>query len=177
MLAAFFSLPVIASYLAFYVWRPEDRVNYGELLEPRPLPDIGLRSIDGAAFRLSQLGGAWVLLQVDSGCCDSDCQMKLYTMRQLRLTQGKNRDRIERVWLIVDENPPAAELLVEYPGVWLVKAQGSALLTEFPARRDAADHIYLIDPYGNLMMRYPKDPDTRRMVKDLTRLLRISGSA
>jgi cytochrome oxidase Cu insertion factor (SCO1/SenC/PrrC family) len=176
MLAAFFAVPVVASYLAFYYWRPDGTVNYGELLPPRALTDSPLALIGGGPFRLSRLRGNWVLLIADSGRCDPDCQTKLYIIRQLRLTQGKNQDRIERVWLIEDDRAPEPALLAQHEGLLPVRAEASALLQQLPAQHQVADHIYLIDPQGNLMMRYPKDPDARRMVKDLARLLRVSGA-
>ncbi|HMJ50402.1 MAG TPA: cytochrome C oxidase subunit I, partial [Burkholderiales bacterium] len=83
------ALPVAAAYFAFHSWRTQQgTVNYGELLPPRPLPDPELQSVDGQAFRMSDLRGKWVLLQVDSGSCDQNCRQKLYYLRQIRLTQG-----------------------------------------------------------------------------------------
>jgi hypothetical protein len=97
-------------------------------------------------------------------------------IRQLRLAQGANRDRIERVWLIDDNAIASRELVADHEGLLFVHAQGSGLLTELPAESDVSDHLYLIDPLGNLMMRYPREPDASRMVKDLKRLLRVSGA-
>ncbi len=166
--------PVAASYVAYYFWPPQRTANYGELLEPRPLPDAPLALADGAPFRLSRLRGKWVLVSVDSGSCDVRCERKLLYLRQLRLTQGKDRERVERVWLISDDVAPRAEAIAPYAGTWPVRAAGAELLKLFPAQGAASDHIYLIDPLGNLMMRFPRDPDPKRMVKDLARLLKAS---
>ncbi len=166
--------PVAASYLVFYFWPPSGSTNYGELLDPLPLPQARLMLADGTPFDLARLRGKWVLVTVDSGRCDAYCDKKLLYMRQLRLTQGKDRDRIERVWLISDDAAPDARALAPYPGTWPIRAAGSELLNRFPAQRAASDHIYVIDPLGNLMMRYPRDPDPQRMIKDLTRLLKVS---
>ena len=166
--------PVAASYLLYYFWQPEGRVNYGELIEPRMLADSPLTLVDGAPFRLSQLHGKWVIASVDSGRCDAYCDRKLLFMRQLRLTQGKNTDRMERVWLISDDAAPRAETLKQYEGTWVVRANGADLLKQFPAPGAASEHIYLIDPLGNLMLRFPRNPDPRLMIKDLTRLLKAS---
>lgn len=165
--------PVVASYLLYYFWQPGGRVNYGELIGPLPLPDSALVLADGAPFRLSQLRGKWLLASVDSGRCDAACDRKLLYMRQLRLTQGKNSDRVERLWLITDDTAPRAETAAQYQGTWFVRAGGEALKL-FPAPGTPVDHVYLIDPLGNLMMRFPRDPDPRLMIKDLTRLLKAS---
>ena len=166
--------PVAASYLLYYFWPPGRTVNYGELIEPRPLPDAKLALADGAPFQLSQLRGKWVLVILDSGRCDAGCDRKLIYLRQLRLTQGKDMERVERAWLITDDVPPRANAMAPYEGTWRVRAAGAEVLKLFPAEGTASDHIYLIDPLGNLMMRFPRDPDPQRMVKDLARLLKAS---
>jgi hypothetical protein len=174
LIIALTAAPVAASYLLFYFWPPARSVNYGELLEPRPLPEERLALSDGAPFTLATLRGKWMLVTVDSGRCDAHCERKLLYMRQLRLTQGKNMERVERVWLISDDIAPRAGAVEPYPGTWLIRAAGSALLDRFAAGGAAPDHIYVIDPLGNLMMRFPRDPDPQRMMKDLTRLLKVS---
>jgi hypothetical protein len=174
VILAFCAAPTVAAWLAYFVWPPQSRLNYGELIEARPLSDPRLRRLDRGFFRLSQLRGKWVLLQIDAGVCAESCRKKLLYMRQVRLAQSKDAERIERVWLIADAAPPDAMLLSDYPGMHVARAPASPLLAEFPAARNPADHIYLIDPLGNLMLRFPANPDPQRMLKDLARLLRAS---
>jgi cytochrome oxidase Cu insertion factor (SCO1/SenC/PrrC family) len=172
LIVALTTAPVAASYLMYYFWPPGRTVNYGALIEPHPLPDVELSTPDGRAFRLAELKGKWVLVMVDSGRCGARCEQKLFTLRQLRLTQGKNSDRVERLWLINDDAAPAAPVpLTE--GARLVRA-GATLLRAFPAQGSVVDHIYVVDPLGNLMMRFPRDPDPKLMIKDLARLLKAS---
>jgi cytochrome oxidase Cu insertion factor (SCO1/SenC/PrrC family) len=166
--------PVLASYIAFYFWQPSEHVNYGELLEPHLLPDAQLRRADGAPFHWGELKGKWVLVTIDSGRCDAYCRQKLVYMRQVRLAQGKDAGRIERAWLITDEAAPDAALIASHVGIVLLRAAGSDFLARFPAERSRADHVYVVDPLGNLMMRYPRNADPRRMLKDVARLLRHS---
>ena len=165
--------PVAASYLMFYVWPPERTVNHGELIEPRQLPDPPLVTASGAPFRVSQLKGKWVLVSVDGGRCEAHCERKLLYMHQLRLTQGKNMDRIERLWLVSNDVPPRGAEALAAEGTRVVRADAE-LVKAFPAPALATDHIYLIDPLGNLMMRFPRDPEPRLMIKDLARLLKAS---
>lgn len=174
LILALTTAPVVASYLLYYFWSPARTVNYGELIEPQPLPDPQLALADGTPFRLSQLKGRWLLVSVDSGRCDAHCDRKLLYMRQLRLTQGKNSERVERVWLVSDDAVPGNETVSQYQGTWIVRAGGTALPGRLPAAGAPSDHIYLIDPLGNLMMRFPRDPDPRLMIKDLARLLKAS---
>ena len=164
--------PVAAAWLAYFVWPPASRANYGELIEPRALPDPQLVRVDGAAFRLSALRGKWLLVQLDGGGCGEACRKKLLYMRQLRLTQGKDMARVERVWLVTDDAPVAPGLLREFAGTYALRA--GPLVREFPAARDPGEHLYLVDPLGNLMLRWGADPDPSGMKRDLSRLLRAS---
>ena len=110
--------PIIASYtLYFFGVRPGATVNYGELLQVKPLAGTALNQADQTIFRIRQLRGKWVMAMVDSGKCDEQCQKKLYYMRQVRLTQHKEKDRVERLWLIDDGEVPAPEIVKDFEGV------------------------------------------------------------
>lgn len=179
LLLAVCAAPVVASYTAYYLLPPGGRINYGALIEPqRPLPALGLRHLDGTAVAASSLRGSWTMLQVDGGDCDAACEKKLWKMRQVRLTAGRDADRVQRVWLIVDEAPLATALLREYDGTLFLRAGRDEVAAYLPLADlsgTPADHIWLVDPLGNLMLRWPKDADPSRMKKDLARLLKASG--
>ena len=167
--------PVIASYVTFYFFRPDGRVNYGTLVEPvKPVPDMPLSMLDGKPYRLSEFRGKWILLTFDGGACAAECTDKLFKMRQLRTMQGKERDRLERAWIITDDVPLKIQIIREYDGTRMLRAGSSPLANTFPADGMRADHIYLIDPLGNLVLRYPKGADPMKMSKDLSRLLKYS---
>jgi hypothetical protein len=169
--------PVIASYLAYYVLPPLGRTNYGTLVEPqRPVPELKLAGTDGAPARFAAHLGQWVLLQVDSGACDRACVDKLYALRQQRTMTGKHRDRIDRVWLVTDGTAPSPALMQDYEGTFALRADPSelaALLPVEPGRR-MQDYLYVVDPLGNLMMRFPADGDPAKIRKDIGRLLKAS---
>lgn len=167
-LAAVAVLPLVGSWLLYRYWQPTRFANYGELIEPLSLEETR------APQALRGLRGKWVFLMVDSGKCDEYCQRKLYVMRQVRLTQGKYRERVERAWLVDDGRAPAAELLDRYRGTRVVDAQGSELLTRLPVSGALRDHIYVVDPLGNVMLRYPRDADPSRIKQDINRLLEVS---
>jgi hypothetical protein len=172
--------PVIASYTAYYLLPPSGRTNYGALIEPqRPLPALSLRRLDGTAVEAASLRGSWLMVQVDGGECGAACQKKLWQMRQVRLTTGKDADRVQRVWLIVDDAPLATAVIREYDGTLFLRTRADEVAAFLPLPAEPAarlvDHIWLIDPLGNLMMRWPKDADPNRMKKDLIKLLKASG--
>ena len=166
--------PVVASYVAYYVTPPAGHTNYGELMNAPPLPNAHLRLVDGAPFEMTALRGKWVLLMADTAQCNEACQRKLFMLRQLRLTQGKEMERIERAWLISDEAAVAEKLAEEYRGTWLIRAGASEILKGLPVERPLADYIYVIDPLGNVVLRYAHDAEPGRIIKDLTRLLKTS---
>ncbi len=174
VILALCAAPTVAAWLAYFVWQPQSRANYGELIDPRPLSDPELRRLDGETFRLSQLRGKWILLQMDAAACGEGCRRKLAYMRQARLALGRDAERLERVWLLDDGASPDATLLREQEGLRVAHDPRGAFLTEFPPSGKAAEYIYLIDPQGTLMLRFPGEPDGRRMVKDLARLLKAS---
>jgi cytochrome oxidase Cu insertion factor (SCO1/SenC/PrrC family) len=168
------ALPVAVSYFMFYVWRPSGTTNYGEMLPVQALPVGSARTVDGKPFHLSDLRGRWIMLTVDRGACDDACQDKLFKMRQLRLMQGKEMGRIERVWLVADGASPDAKLAYVHDGVWAVDARTSDLPAVLSAQGDPRNYIYLVDPLGNLIMRYPGSADPYGINRDLVRLLKVS---
>ena len=171
VILAFCAAPTVAAWLAYFVWQPQSRSNYGELLEPRTLPDPELRRPDAGTFRLSELRHKWVLLQIDSAACGESCRKKLVYMRQARLALGKDADRVERVWLVDDAADPDPALLREHEGLKVARAARGGLGDPLPLE---TGYIYVVDPLGSLMMRFPGEPDGRRMLRDLSRLLRAS---
>jgi cytochrome oxidase Cu insertion factor (SCO1/SenC/PrrC family) len=168
-------VPVVGSYLLYWFWAPQDHTNYGTLIEARPLPDTPLRLVDGRPFRFEQLRGRWLLIVIDSGACAEACEKKLWLMRQVRQAQGKELHRVERVWLIDDARTPQPRLGKDYVGTWFVNAQANPVLDAFGAERARSEHIWLADPLGNIMMRFPENPDPKRIIRDLGRLLKYSS--
>lgn len=174
LVAAVCIAPFVASFAAYYFYQPEGRVNYGELMTGEKLPAASLKLTGGNAFSFSQLEGKWLFVTVDGAACDAYCEKKLWQIRQVRKTQGKYPERIERVWLVTGGGQPAAKLRTEYEGTWMVDAAGSVVLDALPYAGARTDHIYLVDPLGNLVLRYPRDADPSRIRKDLERLLKLS---
>jgi hypothetical protein len=164
--------PLVASYLFYYVWRPEGSRNYGELIPPAPVPEVASPPADD--LQLGALKGKWVMVMVDQGACPEPCRQRLWLLRQLRLTQGKEMDRVARAWVVIDEVPPDPALLAEHEGMVLLKPGQVRGLMDLLEARNARDHVFLVDPLGNLMMRFPANPDPNRMKKDLIHLLKVS---
>jgi cytochrome oxidase Cu insertion factor (SCO1/SenC/PrrC family) len=146
---------VLATLAYHFDWSSGQASNHGELIAPRVVSGPGL---DG-------MRGKWVLVTADAAACDAYCEKKLYFMRQVRRAQGRQMERVERLWFISDEGRPRPEVLAAIEGTRIEKLHSPVF---------SRDHIYLVDPLGNLMMRFPRDPDPSRMIKDLQRLLKYS---
>jgi hypothetical protein len=174
--------PVIASYFTYYVIRPQGGTQHGELIDPqRPLPaaqSLPLTDLRGGAVAPASLQGQWLFIVVAGGACDALCERQLYLQRQLRETLGKNKDRVDRVWLVDDEAPVRDALAPALAGVTVLRAPREALaqwLQSSPGH-GLADHFHMVDPLGNYMMRFPAPSDAGRIKRDLDRLMRASAS-
>lgn len=169
-----FVMPVVAAYLAYWGMRPSGHANYGDLLEATLLGQTEGRVLEGHPFNLEALRGKWVMVHVGNARCNAECAQQLYLMRQVRITQGKEQSRIERLWVVTDSKIPDDRLLQEHPGLRVWHPAEAAFAEQFPAAQNRADHIYLVDPLGNLMLRFPVQPDAKGMMKDLKLLLKAS---
>ncbi|PTB21299.1 cytochrome C oxidase subunit I [Trinickia symbiotica] len=172
--------PVVASYLAYYVFKPSGgATNYGALIEPqRPIPDtLVVTDEAGKPIKLATLRGRWLMIAVDASACDKACATKLYFMRQVRATQAGERERIAMVWLRTDAGAVPDVIKGAYPDTRMLVADPAAIAAWLPAEPDSrdTDHIYLVDPNGNLMMRFPKDPNPSKIKGDVTKLLKWSS--
>jgi cytochrome oxidase Cu insertion factor (SCO1/SenC/PrrC family) len=187
--------PVVAALLAYYVpslgLRPNEGTNYGHLVSPqRPTPsaaELGLTTLDGKPFDLKSLEGKWVLMTADQGACPESCVEKLFILRNAHASQGKNVDRLTRVWFITDDAAIPSVVQEAYKGTVMVRADATKLaqfLTTDTVKQPPADPaqalkqpMWIIDPLGNLMLEFPPDdgtaPEERGQLvrKDIGKLL------
>jgi hypothetical protein len=178
------ALPVIASYFTYYVIRPQGHANYATLIEPqRPLPALDLlpaQDLDGHPVALTTLKGQWLLVVVAPANCGALCEKNLFLERQLREMMGAERDRIAKVWLVDSPEPVApavAAAVAAKPAVVTYRVERAALARwlEPQAGHTLEEHLYIVDPLGNWMMRTPANADPVKLKKDVDRLLRASA--
>lgn len=174
--------PVLASYFAFYVLRPQGRSNFATLIEPsRAMPaDLRLTGLDGVVVDAASLRGQWLLIAVGRGGCDSDCVQRLYLQRQLREMSGRERDRIDKLWLVTDDAPLAPALqaaLAAAPATQVLRVSAQSLQQWLAAApgESLESHLYVVDPMGQWMMRAPPHADAARFKSDIDKLLRASA--
>ncbi|RJP63818.1 MAG: hypothetical protein C4535_18510 [Comamonadaceae bacterium] len=170
--------PVIASYVTYYLIRPEGRRNYGELIDPqRALPAFTGTDALGQAVPLSSLKDQWLLVSVADSACDAACQEHLLLQRQLRETLGREKDRLDWVWLRTGDAALSDPLKQATAAARVLHVDAQALATWLqPAPgQKIEDHLYVVDPLGNWMMRFPANIDPKQAKRDLDRLLRASA--
>ena len=184
LITLLFLVPVVlATALYFGGWRPQGRaLHHGELVQPaQPLTDVALRKSDGTQSRLTALRGSWTFITFGHLPCTEACRKNLYKMQQVRLTQGKDAGRVQRVLITQAGSGDLSALATQYPGLSVFTATPAEVqkITEQLAGRDRKsmrdlERVYLVDPLGNLVLRYNADADPSGMRKDLARLLRLS---
>jgi len=182
--------PVIASYLAYFgVVRPEGRSNYGELIvPPRPIPaGLALADLQGARVAPTALSGQWLLVVVAGGACDAVCERHLWLQRQLHEALGRDKDRVDKLWLVDDGTAPRAATLAAIgsaSGVTAALAPATVLRVDRAALaawlapadgRSLEDHLFLVDPRGDWMLRAPAKAEPAKLKRDVEKLLRASA--
>ncbi|MEY4139766.1 MAG: cytochrome oxidase assembly protein Sco1/SenC family [Pseudomonadota bacterium] len=178
------SLPVLVAYFVFYVVRPQGAAGFGELITPvRELPITQGADLNGVKLPLTSLKGQWLLVKVDGGDCQQECQKQLLVLRQFRLMLGKDMDRVDWLWLISDQAPVAATLAasLRHDSATVLRVDAGVLQSWLPAPagKTQQDFIYVVDPMGNAMMRFPSLLDSASAAKakrDMEHLLRASLS-
>jgi hypothetical protein len=181
LLAGLFLLPLLLAFCTYYgsSWRPGNHVNHGVLITPpRPLPAAGLVQVLPPAGGASpaRWRGQWSLVYVGAGNCDTACAQALFVMASARLALNNNLTRVRPVFLASADCCDQARLAHDYPALVVLDAQGAAaaaLLAEFPAGA-RAHTLFVVDPLGNLMMSYDARQNSRGLLEDLQKLLRLS---
>lgn len=169
LLAALFFVPVATSFILYYGldWRPPGGTNHGELYTPaRPLPE-------GAA----PLTGKWSLVYAGHGACDENCRRSLVFARQTRLSLNKDMMRMNRVFLATADCCDRGYLTSEHEGLEVVDAAADPALAAVVAALPATERehsLFIVDPLGNLVMRYDTRMEPRGLLEDLKKLLKLS---
>jgi len=170
LVAALSLAPIVAAYVVYYHFPRQPAANYGTLLPTVTAPPISGMRADGSPFRLADLHGRWILLFGAPAGCSTTCDRAAYATRQARTMQGKDQDRIVRVLLVAGDAMSRLALPAQHADLIVVRVAANEL-DLLPGGPDA---LYVIDPLGNLVLRYPENPDIRGIANDLTRLLKAS---
>lgn len=178
--------PVAASYFTFYVIKPTGVTNFGTLIQPvRQIPtelmvseSNSSRSAAPQALR-TMFPNQWLMVSVDgAGQCAESCLNKLFMMRQIRVAQNNERNRVVPVWLVTDDAPIDARIQEAYGEATaagrFLRVKREALTAWLPAedQHSIENTVYLVDAQGNLMMRFPSQPEPKKIIAGLAKLLK-----
>lgn len=181
LIGAFFA-PLAVAFILYYGLgiRPHGTTNKGDLIHPPvTLPEVELPGATDQPLAANALRGKWSMVYIGDGACDERCRQALTLMRQSRLALGDKMERVQRVFLVSGNCCDQAYLDAEHPGLLLGRIDnptGQTLLETFPDTTNAAGlgRIYLVDPLGNLMMKYDRDAPQKALLDDLKKLLKLS---
>lgn len=181
--------PIVFALLAYYMpslgLRPTGTDNYGALIQPqRPMPDqaaLRLTDLEGAPYDLANLRGQWVLISADVAACPESCVRKLFILRNSHASQGKEVERLSRIWFVLDDADVPSQIQDAYIGTHMLRADPDQLaqfLAPDTAHEAVGDALkgpmWIMDPLGNLMMQFPPDSDPLEVRDDIRKLLRNS---
>jgi len=179
LIALLFAAPVISAWVAWQLavtGGVGSTTNAGVLVQPaRPLTMVPLRDTAGEPLSGDLLGGRWSYVLLAGEGCDKACLESLFVTRQVRISVNKDMQRVRRVLLLRQAPAKLAELRAAHPDLVIALADEPAwrtLADQFTASGAAA--FYLVDPLGNLMMRYPATVPPKGVLMDLRRLLKAS---
>ena len=182
---AIFAVPLILASIYLHLVRTSGGqlgdTSRGQLIQPAvPLTDFTLRQQDGE-FDLETVRGSWTLLYMPVGQCMEACELNLYHMRQVRLALNHRMDRVQRAVLAETDAQLSEMLLSQHAGLMVARGDSDAqsslrdqILAAESHMEPLPNAIYLIDPFGNVMLRFPPDLEPGSMLKDLKHLLKVS---
>ncbi len=185
LIIAIFAIPLLLASVYLHLVRSSGGqigdTSRGQLIEPAvPLTEFSFGEGE-ELLNLDTVRGSWTLLYMPEGECTDACELNLYHMRQVRLALNHRMDRVQRAVLVETPTQLSEKLLSEHPGLMVAvgtEAEQAALRDQVRAAEAGMDNlenaIYLIDPFGNIMLRFPPDLPPKSMLKDVKHLLKVS---
>jgi hypothetical protein len=177
LLVALFALPLLIVAIMYRLeWQPGG-ASHGQLISPpQPLHLLELHTLQGKSFGAAQWKDKWSLVYIGQQGCDADCTAQLHDLRQIHASLHKEITRVQRVLLIasVGEDGNLASVQQQYPDLVILAGPGAQQLAGQFGSAGQTGNVYLVDPLGNVMMRYPQGYQAKGLRKDLMRLLTYS---
>lgn len=194
MLVLLILAPMVAAWVMYKYYPDYVRTlgtsNYGEFVLPIKEVNIeGLKDIDGNEMHNSYFNKKWTYVYIQSETCDQNCLDHLHLMKNVRLTQGKEISRLQRLLVISKDavNDKLKTDLKAYPGMQTIVLDmnsdtGKKLLKTFSFKNNATPKtlksMYIVDPVGMLMMYYKDNKEILKegkdMQRDMSKLMRNS---
>ncbi len=149
---------------------PGQQNSHGVLLDP-------VLSVEDFGLPEQQITGErqWQLIQFSPNC-DSVCIDKLHEQRQIHKALGKLEPRIDRV--LLTENVDISELETQYPRLDIHQLDLSVISKKLSLRIPTSvlemNPIFVVDPFGNIMLYFTPEHDYKDQMSDIKKLLKLS---
>ena len=147
-------------------WVPDSRSYHGELIgNGQTRTDIGVQADEQR----------WQLLVTAPTACAADCQQLVYLARQLQISLGRDASRASHA--LASAQPLSADydakLKAEYPQLQRYPLDLSTFTKAAAAPGEA--QLWIVDPHGNLVLRYDAGVNGKDLLNDLRHLLKLSN--
>ena len=172
-----FILPFIISFLLLDDYTEDkewETTNYGELIKPiLPITNIKINTASDIS-NTNSLNGKWSLLYYLKNDCLETCEDNIYLLRQVNTALGKDMDRLQRILMFDDNVEYSSDFLTSYPGLIYIYDKPNSLHGLLSRASNGKSSILLIDPLGNVILKYNEELQGKKLLKDLKKLLKLS---
>ncbi|MFZ1625634.1 MAG: hypothetical protein WAU48_12760 [Gammaproteobacteria bacterium] len=165
-----------AIYMYYYggdSWRPQGSVAHGILINDPPSLDNDMVLLPSG--KTVTFANRWSLLYVGNGACGTACEQALYQLRQVRQALGRDMSRVQRCFISTSGTPDSEFIHSTHPDLIVIDsaAKGHDKVLAVLGNHGEAD-IFVVDPLGNIIMRFPAGTSMKDMHTDLSLLLKAS---
>lgn len=179
VVALFLGSLLLAGALRFSGWRPAGMKNHGELLQP-PV-DLRARTprlADGSTYPWDPGARVWRIALAPPADCAQACAALARDLDVVWRLMGRNADQVDVLWLCAEPGCNAPAPLRGDASLRLLRpdpALRAALPRVEPTAAEAAGGVpvYVIDPNGFVILRYPPGADPAGLRADLAKLLKL----
>ena len=174
LVVIFFAIPIFGAWWLFnhHTSVHLKTINHGTLIQPPLLINTLTGKVDTKNWQ-----DHWVLVYVNpQATCPKTCQQALYFMRQVRAATGKNQDRLLRAYLQVGAGAPLDPAFAGTQVLHVTATQLTQFLSQQEFSKEVLEQgqLFIVDPQGWVMMRYPIDFKAKDLLDDLNRLLMVN---
>jgi len=147
-------------------WVPDGRSYHGELIgNGQSRADLGVTADEER----------WQMLVTAPKDCAVDCQQLVYLARQIQIGLGRDAGRASHA--LAAAQPLSADyeakLTREYPQLQRYPLDSAAFSKATGDK--ATPQLWIIDPHGNLVLRYDPSVKGKDLLNDLRHLLKLSN--
>ena len=177
-----FVAPVALAYIMFFFVDVKSFVNHGEILSPIVhIVDFKLTNEKNEIIPKAELTYKWRLVSFVGKNCNEACEKRLYDTRQIHTSLGKNQHRLNRMFIHLEPAGEALTKLIAKTHEDVIRVNGDKQAIIDALGINISDDVgisnnetYIMDPMGNVMMRFTQDQPNKEFLYDLKKLLKAS---